>query len=102
MRAALQGDTVLREALMERNEALQIEINRLRRAKLLHMTITKEGDHTEPPSEMSTLEMSSLASVPPTYVPEKGTKKNRYAAGIASNYPGRDLARNAVSNKLHC
>ncbi|CAG7831411.1 unnamed protein product [Allacma fusca] len=98
LRAALQGDTVLREALMERNEALQIEINRLRRAKLMNLVITKEGDHSEPPSEMSTLDaMSSLASVPPTYLADKGQRKNRYAAGIASNYPGKDTARNAIS-----
>jgi hypothetical protein len=90
LRSALEGDTVLREALMERNEALQVEINRLRKAKLMSLSMNSscmDGECSNPPSEMSAIEtLSSLNTLPPSTTAEKqGPKKNRYTAAYAGH-----------------
>jgi len=86
LRTALQGDTVLREALMERNEALQIEINRLRKARLMGQHSFSEDGELNPPSEMSNLEgLSTFNAIPPSSNPDRfGLKKNRYTASYAN------------------
>lgn len=123
LRSALQGDSVLREALVERNEALQIEINRLRRARLLSlahndesMNLLTNGNSTDgntqgvhfdfPPSEMGTMDgLSSLHSLPAAsnkeyHNPAGDTdkmiaKKNRYTAAYrrGNEMPARSVVR---------
>ena len=105
LRSAFQGDTVLREALMERNEALQIEINRLRKSKLMSLgtglgmtSIHDDGEFKNPPSEMSTIDaLSSLNTLPPSTAAEKhGAKKNRYMA-VYATHKRDDMPRTVVS-----
>lgn len=93
----IKGDTGLREALIERNEALQMEINRLRLAKTNPL---KMGFESSPPMEMRQNNELLLSSVllPPTetYHGDKySNKKNCYTANYRRT---NDVPRTAVSN----
>ncbi len=101
LRTALQGDTGLREALIERNEALQMEINRLRLAKTTSHKIGGSSEvSTPPPMEMRTNDdlMLSVALFPPTenhhnHTDKFSIKKNCYT----TNYRRpNDVPRTAV------
>lgn len=106
LRAALQGDTVLREALIERNETLQGEINRLRRSKLASLAGAGGPFHNSteerqpPPSEMSKVEdpMSVIQVIDHSHN-SNGSKKNRYSS---VSRRGNDAPRTAVCQCQDC
>lgn len=112
----MQGDTVLREALMERNEILQAEISRLRRAKIASLGKTIDSWKDDGDFESSTLESvvplpimpppSSSASSPVQVLhhssaADKGIiRKNCYTAAFGTNRRPIDIPRSTVIKKF--
>jgi hypothetical protein len=95
LRSALQGDSFLRDALIERNEALSYEIRRLQKSSVVNLEAFNFGVGEIPPS---------LNNGSPEYRPvnvqdrwNNGLKKNRQ---ISTPRKGNEIPRTAVRKRM--